>query len=296
MTNPLSQTNSEGDAYTNYYIENSDLNFEIEINDIVSKIGFLTKHSGRYLDATAQKLREYDILATMLGYMYIDGGGQIERFDHLELVIECKNVSRDCPVIIGLREKSEREYCLKFYNGSNARVEMRRDYVNFNGMARMPSLFPVEFFEFTGVEIMQVARKDGKQGERPLKAPANDTAIYEKWSQAVHHTIARYNELIPKCYHAKHRQIYKNRIWCIPMVVVPDGSLYAAQNNNGKVTVMETSAVMYRIGYEYQHSDPELNDLSDPVHISSCYFLTKSGLSSFLRLFAVNPQPIVSKI
>jgi hypothetical protein len=262
------------DEIAQYYKDNSDLSFELEICTELRKKGCTVEHSGRYADYLTQRFREYDILANP-PCLYIDGGHERHVFSKVEFAIECKNISQSCPLIVGTRkERSEPVEFIEITQPSGSiyySSAMRQ--MNVALMPRFISHFGQHFIEDIGIEPIQVAReKSGilKAGDR--------SSTYDKWSQAVSHTIIRCQNTVSEFERLRGEVPYQ--YWCAPILVVPDGVLYCyADHESEKVRAI--NGIIMKVNCPFEIS----KETHESARISNYFLFTKSGLAKFISMF-----------
>ena len=264
------------DEVKKYYNENSDLDFELNVRQGLLKSGFDVKHSGRYVDDFTGKMREYDLLATPRSRV-INGMTARSAFDYLELAVEYKHIAEDCPLIIGARD-CEYEKCFSMHyvrDNSTTLTAYVRD-IKIEQMASLYNAFGKYFSEQIGVEVMQMAR--GGQ-ERKIKPLESNSAIYDKWSQAINHAIYRYRKIASEISIGSTNGTIT--VWCQPILVVPNGRLYIANRDDERLTVNEAEGINIKVDYDFS-----INAVAgENSKISSYFLFTESGFIKFTSMF-----------
>jgi len=253
------------------YQQSSDLDFELRVHEYLKSVGCQSDHGGRYLDRITQKMREYDILAVPPKHS-LNGGTEVAPFYSTKLAIECKNVTQEFPVVVGVRPY-EQELILGLRLRRDSRVELTgyNCGINIARMHECVARFGQDFIEHIGVEIGQVAAS-GKGGK-------TESGLYDKWSQAIHHSVVRYGEMIADI--ARGSNNGDMPIWCPAVLVVPDDRLFIAVRGKSGVVVRATHGISVKVGYEFEA--PFL--VGHRVCISNYFVFTFTGLQRFVGMF-----------
>jgi hypothetical protein len=129
---------------------------------------------------------------------------------------------------------------------------------------------PYEESKFVGKSIL----KPDRDGSGKIKTRSNDAEIHDRWAQA----IASAHELV----HVAAKTGSGMCTMVIPIVVVPDGSLWKLEyDEQGRPIALpaQTEACEFFIGHKYA-IEPEKKH--EPVVLSHLHFLTLSGLKMLL--------------
>ncbi|MCA2938700.1 MAG: hypothetical protein IM319_05820 [Microcystis sp. M113S1] len=250
-----------------FYNRKSDLAFELDIYNQIRKKFPNTIHSGKYLDPASDKIREFDILIKMENTLIVDEkfGKFIPSFDEIGIAIECKNISINHPIIVGCRN-SHYEY-IGYLNVDLQHGKISRIY---NSNFELTILSNKE--KFIGVEIQQYHSDATKNFANEKGSP------YDKWSQAINHSIYRYPLLLKN-------SIIRNskgnvKVLCMPVMVVPEDTLYLMKNfDMEKQIIMKSNIVLMKAGNEFMINN---NQCEIPTYIIA----TKQGLLEFLNIFS----------
>ena len=204
------------------------------------------EHGGTYDDPITGKPRQFDYRCRIAR----------QRFQNLLLAVECKNLNPSSPLVVCGRPRT--------YHESYHHIIMCRQNEPFHlkKVEGKSSLYEPE--RFVGKSLLRL------KGEGKKLCAATDTDIYERWSQALASSVGLANRA----------GSYPD--WCffvMPLVVVPDGLLWAVDyNEEGKVS-----------------GDPTLVDECDyyvdrkitlgvavPFVVTHIHFVTLKGLSKML--------------
>lgn len=256
--------------------QESDFAFEMRVKKIVSACPHSeVQHGGSYIDPVEKKPRQYDI-----------------RFEHncsarpcrVLLAIECKNIQPDSALIISCvpREKSEAYH---FFTRVNRDSILPRSLspMHLGYCAKDNRAYPVG--APVGKSIAQYIVTKGKL-ERVKKS---DDGIYGKWSQSLSSSVDLCNQL--------NKLLRQNKpevnSLVLPVVVVPDGSLWRAQYDSFGSLIGSPEQVQevtyyshYRVKYSYDLTVGGVTTEAKAYgYLSHVHFLTLSGIELFLSDF-----------
>lgn len=198
------------------YLKTSDFQLELDVFDSLASRAVVSSLGGTYSDPVTAKDRQYDIRAE------INHG-----ICTLKLAIECKNLKDNFPLLISRVPRLASESYHEVILGRHASHP-----VDSAGIYRSNAIFRSR--QPVGKAAAQVGRAfaDGKRTEPQIVS--SDSETYEKWSQA----IASANELIATSGHSSLLPgDTVNAAVIFPMLIVPDGTLWAADYSaDGKLT------------------------------------------------------------
>ena len=195
--------------------ERSDFAFEMLALNQLSGVGFACRHAATFVDPISGKIREFDIRARRAA----------EGID-IRLAVECKHLTLESPLIAHRTPRGPHES-----NHSLITYHCGRDVSTWRPSTVSPSrMYPTS--EHVGRKLEQPKKKDDGT---PVHS---DSATFEKWSQAlsgVHDELARLVAAPPS-------QTITYGV--IPVLVVPDGTLFAVDYDMAGAIVSELRPVL----------------------------------------------------
>ena len=254
-----------------YVVERSDFAFEMEIYKVLHDLPYKCEHGGTYIDHVTQKAREFDIRAWTR-----------DRYSWTYLAVECKNLKDNSPLVVSCiprrgfesyhdvmvtfpPEQWPQEDVVAVINETTA-VKIRLH----------KRAYPYPVGGLVGKSCAQV----GKDKENELQITG--TEIYEKWSQA----LASARGLAEKAATRYPDQPTVRYSVVIPMVVVPDGTLWAAEYSDTGA-LLKPPAITDRVSYYINHDISFEADFNwETYEISHIEFVTKKGLGEFAKNLA----------
>jgi hypothetical protein len=199
-----------------------------------------------------------------------------QKHQNISLAVECKNLHPKSPLVITGRKRVQEETFHTFIhhheNGIGfPSVEGKMVKTNFQSM-----IYPQG--EFVGKSYLRL--KSGK-----LTMDQNQqTDIYDRWS----HAVASSRELAENAlWFARSRQISDCNSFIMPVVAVPDESLWMAEyDSSGKLSKepVATNEVRYFIAAPFCKGIG--NFMSPWFILTNIHFVTMTGLRSLLDGFA----------
>jgi hypothetical protein len=209
-------------------------------------------HGETYEDPKTQKSRQFDFRCKIVsGY---DKGRVIS------LAVECKNLNPDLPLVICGRSRTDRESYHILISSNDGHPKTLK-------VSGASSIYKPN--EFVGKSVLRLKIK-----ERKLCSDG-DSEIYDRWSQA----LASSHELALEA--ARNPLDAKSYTFIMPMVVVPNGSLWTVEyNENGKVPgePQQVKHCEYHVAHKI--------DVGIPYLITNIHFLTIEGLRSLISEFS----------
>lgn len=212
-------------------------------------------HGGTYIDPATSKTRQFDFRCR------ISKG--IEGLHNILLAVECKNLNPDLPLVVCGRERTDKEA----YHLVIARDENR--HVSIAKVEGMSSLY--EPRGFVGKSLLRLKIKDKRL------CSDGDSEIYDKWSQA----LASCRDLAIEFANANSTVERKGNAFLMPIVVVPNNSLWAVSyNNNGTIQDVPKQVDLCDFYVDHKLS------ASFPFVLTHIQFATLTGLSTMLAQYA----------
>lgn len=220
--------------------QDSSFTFEMKVLKELSDMKFKTEHSGVYTDPYTKQNREFDIRAWLL---------QTDNW-HIDLSVECKNISPEVPLIIHSTPipLSERTHSLIINHSNISSYSARKKFrssgdftrplmpitqgmnayeYSFNYIARHTvksggNVFPTLYsdFAFVGRSMDKLKSKSKGQGQEKTYY-FDDSDIYQKFSQAQNSLV----DLIEDAYCQEFEESI-HQFLVLPIVVLPDGTLW----------------------------------------------------------------------
>lgn len=212
-------------------------------------------HGGTYIDPATSKTRQFDYRCR------ISKG--IEGLDKILLAIECKNLNPDLPLVVCGRERTEKEaYHLYISRNENSHVSILK--VEGASSLYKPS-------DFVGKSLLRLKFKEKKL------CSDGDSEIYDKWSQA----LASCRDLAIEFANADSTTERKGNAFLMPIVVVPNNSLWTVSYNNDG-TIQDSPKSVDLCDFYVDHKLPA----SFPFVLTHIQFATLTGLSTMLAQYA----------
>ncbi len=262
-----------GEANLVDYLDNhSDFGFEIAVLNKLISSGFNCEHGGSYIDPFKNIPREFDLRATKTF------GRRMIR-----LAVECKNLHDYFPLLICCLPRRDEES----YHEVVCSVDPVKMSLNATSGPRIPALEPrAKSVRLSKTEsIYRPCEPVGKSSDQVGRNPkdvivANDSDIYAKWAQA----ISSAQELTDRaCYDGEDRGATIVLSVVIPVLVVPDGTLWSADYDaNGTRTMppRQVSRCSYFIQMSYFGGE-KMHGMT--YSISHLEFVTLTGLGEMIE-------------
>lgn len=213
-------------------------------------------HGGTYVDPATSKTRQFDYRCR------ISKG--IEGLHNILLAVECKNLNPDLPLVVCGRERTDKEA----YHLVIARDDENR-HVSIAKVAGKSSLY--EPSGFVGKSLLRLKFKDKKL------CSDGDSEIYDKWSQA----LASCRDLAIEFANANSTAEIKGSAFLMPIVVVPNNSLWTASYDNGG-SIQDTPKQVDLCDFYVEHKLAA----NFPFVLTHIHFATLKGLSKMLNEYA----------
>jgi len=177
----------------------------VATNAARDKIHFAAaEHGWAYTDPNTNKARQFDFRFRISYNAYPAASA-------VALAVECKNLHKSSPLIVCGRRRTSEESQHCFIRAGRDVVVMA--YAS-TSIVRNSRLYPVG--EFVGKSLVRIKEKNGR-----LEA-MNDADVFDRWSQAESSCFA----LIGEARHRARQTQTKFDTLVLPVVVVPDGSLW----------------------------------------------------------------------
>jgi hypothetical protein len=223
-------------------------------------------HGGTYDDSVTDKPRQFDWRCSLT-----KGGG--ERREQLALAVECKNLDPESPLVVSAVPRVEGEsfhdvVVSKGPGHIDERIGKPLPERSFK-LQRVPSFYRAH--DLVGKKAVRIKRDDkgGIRGD-------SDSDVYDKWAQAIASSVGLVEEASqcapPAC------RVYSA---VLPVVVVPDGSLWVVQHDkDGKANLpTQMDNCEYFVGRRISLTEPPNEQF---FRFSHFHFFTVKGFEKFL--------------
>lgn len=261
------------------YLAQDDFQFEMDILQICKEYGY-SCHGGTYTDPLLNKDRQYDIL------FQVSNGCRV-----VQAAIECKHLKDWYPLLVSRTVRQEQE---SFHELVISHCEFGHvsETDPLDSPARKPLILRLAgsdtFYrrtDFVGKSMKRVGRD--KANKDALYA--RDDEVFDKWLQAVHsmHEIVNTSE-----YDFRVCGVKATATYVIPILVIPDGTLWVADYGTNGALLGEPMKVEHCLFY----IDRRVPSKWGTYAANDLYIYTKSGLLAFLKsLNSHSPESVWSK-
>jgi hypothetical protein len=241
--------------------QGDDFDLELYVYREAKACGLTATHGGTYEDPVTKKTRQYDVRAYKVGNNC-----------RVDLAIECKSLKPSFPLLLSrvprAAEESFHELVYAYEAPAGAFIVglLPGTALRISGAA---SIYPRG--DYVAKNTAQVGRNE--KGE----LISTDSEVFDKWSQA----LASAHELVLAARY--HNDTYKSKEFVtlvLPMLVVPDGTLWAADYSEDGVLQTkphQVSEARLFVGREYS------TKLSSVTTISHMHISTRTNIAAFLR-------------
>ena len=256
------------DDMLEYLNDYSDFSFEIKTLKLLLEDGLGCQHGGTYEDPVTKKNREFDIRAI-----------KIHNNLTLRLAIECKNLREYSPLLISCVPRKENEafheVCLSYYSRPTTGPERYMEDLGAGIYTKNVRLDSERSIYKVGEPVGKSCDQIGRELHGDQNLVANNSDVYEKWSQAlgsaddlVHSACIKGND--------QSDNIYFSLV--IPLLVVPNGRLWVVhydENGNRTCDPKSEDRCSYYVNIPYS---PLLGIKRGYFNISHLEFVTVDGL------------------
>jgi hypothetical protein len=250
-----------------FYQQTSDLYFELQIKKLLESNHAYVEHSGHYIDPFEGKVREFDLVARI-------GSGDLHLLQdnfsikQIILCVEAKNVHELSPVVVGCVRRP-RYFPIylhsKTYNKQTGERSTGEHSFHLENSVSLAKQCGEDMMELLGVEIIQGTKlnKNGQEQEQYRKV--RDAEIFTKWAQSVNNAIVQHRNFLTIDDEGT------SYFYSVPVLVVPDGRLFKAVDDNGNLTFGQTDLLPYKMDVKHKVDNM-------PVTVSCFYACTPTGL------------------
>jgi hypothetical protein len=248
------------------YLESySDFSFELSVLKMLRENGLQCKHSGLYEDPVTGKSRQFDIRAI-----------RTINQKRVRLAVECKNLRDNFPVLISCIPRHESE------SYHQVAIVSEPEWTGIHGgvLASRAKIVSIRG-KYSIYKPNDLVGKSTVQVGRTLEGTisANDTELYDKWSQCLSSSA----DLVSEIYWdgQKDKSLYFSLM--IPIVVVPNGRLWSVAYNDDGIGIAEpseTNRCSCFIGKDYKMGT---KFAGTTILISHLEIMTFDGLKAFVK-------------
>jgi hypothetical protein len=243
-----------------------DFALELYVYSLARRLGFTSIHAGSYSDRITGKTRQFDVRASR------SCGEDMNVY----LAIECKCLRPSFPLLISQIPRTPSESFQDVMQADGVR-KTQHGQIRVVGprVVRLDGAKSIyRPYQYVGKALVQVGYNEAG------RFIANDHEVFDKWGQA----IASVNGLIREAAYLQVPSGMSQRSVALPVLVVPDGSLWIANySENGSLQdgPEQVDEVQFFIG-DGQTYAPNLDRLYTVSHL---HVVTKSGLNNLLESF-----------
>ncbi|MEM8676347.1 MAG: hypothetical protein AAGF83_21150 [Cyanobacteria bacterium P01_G01_bin.67] len=171
----MSENAINADEIKQWLDSQSDFSLELKVFSHLLSLDFYAEHGGTYSDPVTNKPRQFDVRCRLKSKNKI-----------VKLAVECKALSPQFPLVIQqvprIKQESYHELFWAFEPpNNNFHVGGLLDPSKALRTRSISDLYSVD--DFVGKSSSQIGRK--KRGKNDSELYANDSEIYDKWSQAI---------------------------------------------------------------------------------------------------------------
>lgn len=258
-----------------YLDKKSDFSLEMRVFSFLKTRCRDIAHGGTYKDPVTKKPRQFDLRCVF----------ERGKSRYVRMAIECKNISRDFPLVIQ-RVRRQSSECFHHVAVTHPWAAGFNHYAQWYPIYSCPFkelFYPLH--EYVGKSMQRIGLN--KKGD----LHSSHEEIYKKWEQA----IASSHDLLADSFSDELLHQDNNTMSAIlPAVVVPDNTLFAVdydKNGERKSEPVIKDNIPYYIGknLEIKRQDiattskvESIHENVSPYRISHIHFLTETGLRNFV--------------
>jgi hypothetical protein len=227
-----------------------------------------SEHAGTYIDPISMKPRQFDFRCVIW-----------RKEQSLQFALECKNLSKDFPVVVcGTKRSSEDAFheIIESRNGLFVKPNVAVYDGPYSITRKVANAAIYREGEFVGKSIIKLKPKSGQSGGYTTEA---DTDIYERWTQAL---SSSYDLCKAATNYAQARGDVHFFTATIPVVVLSNESLWILNYDTDGVVRTEpfqTDHCRFFVGRRLKLTGWEATEMFSLSHI---HFCTLSGLKSWM--------------
>jgi hypothetical protein len=241
--------------------QRDDFDLELDVLRSLKERGWVTQHSGTYIDPTEIKPRQFDVSAWK----------EVQPDCTVFMSAECKNVGGNFPVVVS---SVPRDYDEAYHDvlwstpvaPSGRGAEARANRMNVEHQPS--SLYPAR--RDLGKSIAQPDLRD------PLKKAPSDENPYSKWSQAIAASGSKLRDITDVML----RQGQDHYAFLLPVLIVSDSALwvvpYSEDGTRHEPQKVEDTTLYVDRPFEY-------SPVKIKYTITHLHICTRSGFTAFLN-------------
>lgn len=245
-----------------------DFGHEMRVKGLLESNGGKVVHGWTYLDPLEQKPRQFDLRCRIDEPQHGDF--------HLRLAVECKNLAAEAPLIVSgskrTRAESFHDFVVSDPSAGGVRIRVMRVQAD-------SYLYRQD--QFVGKSLLRL--KPNRDGTAFVPASALESEIYSRWTQA----LSSADELCKAAGLVAENQTKVISTLILPLVIVPDGSLWTVEyGNDGAIAsgpLAVPSATMF-VNHEVV-----VRPKNNWMNLTHVHFFTFSGLRRFLAELHTGP-------
>ena len=262
-----------GDDITQWLDGRSDFSLEMQMLSHLNKLGLEAEHGGTYSDPVTNKPRQFDIRCHARN-------GECT----FKLAVECKALSKSFPLIVQRVPRAEQESFVDVFLAQeileasgqsiyDTRIKMPGEDCKILRAQNNSKLYPKGGY---------VGKSTNQIGEKKSGLFANDSEIYDKWSQA----IASADDLVSQA-SEEHERPDRSRAFTIvlPVLVVSDECLWAV-NYSPEGQRLSDPERLDEISFFLSKEFWRQGSFYGSYTISHLHLMTRSGFTHFTRMIA----------
>ncbi len=193
----------------------SDFSFELEVLNLLSSCRVPCRHGGSYEDPVTSKPRQYDLRA------------RVRRSDRrcIRLAIECKRLNTAFPLLVSCVPRSESESYHQVSCGYIREAKsgfMHASVLDTGLRLRSITITRSGVYPVGGI-VGKACAQVGRDKEGSIRH--TDAEVYDRWAQA----ISSARDLVDEAYSELHRTRECSLSVVLPLLVVPDDTLWLAE-------------------------------------------------------------------
>lgn len=263
MTKPQVPVVPTSSDVGNYFKTKTDLALELFVYKLACDLGFEAVHGGTYIDPVSQKVRQYDVRASMQRGQYC-----------LRLAIECKALSPAAPLVVACTRRAFDDAVVDFVHAIDPTCPHLTSKSVAQRHRRVPSRPEMYATNgYVGKTIAQI-EFDHKSSEWISKGD-----LFDKWSQA----LGSAADLFEEAKRASTRYMPDVYTAVIPILVIPDNTLWVAGFSDSGVAADEpqlASSMSLQVHRVFD-SDPDTG-----FTVSHLHLIARGALENVLKCLA----------
>jgi hypothetical protein len=258
-------------AIREYLDSQDDFALEMRICSLVSSLGYESSHGGTYEDPVTKKPRQYDVRA----YHQSDD-------KRVDLAIECKSLKNSYPLVVSRVPRTNAE------SYHQVICSLERD----GGPIYQPNLSPCETLQIEYRHSSSLYRPGEPVGKSTTQIGVSekgdfvsgDAEVFDKWTQA----LSSLSELAgDAAWYRDHSEDGFFLTVLLPVLVIPDGTLWVADYDANGLLVAEPQAANETtifMGRDFWRP------MAGSYNVSHLHVCTVSGVTQLLSSIRSAPE------